>query len=212
MSEDEAHWATLGEETVLSGAMTVVRRRVALPDGSEIDYDVDVDCPFAVAAFIVLDHEVVLTRQYRYPIDRWIYDLPAGGARPGETPATAVRREVEEETGLVPGELQPLHTFFQNPGRNAWPVHLFFGLSAAAGVPKTDDAAEQVRAVRMPLSELDARIITGEIVDPALLVARLMVGALGLLPPLVDPARSSQPPVETRQGRKSPAGGSSARA
>lgn len=139
---------------------------------------------FAVAALLVVDGDVLLSRQYRYPIDRWIFDLPAGGADAGEHPAEAARREVEEELGLVPTDLRPLHTFFSNPGLSTWPVHLFFGTVVEPGTPATDDAAEQVRLVRMPLAELDARIADGDIVDPSLLVARTMAAARGWLPPI----------------------------
>lgn len=43
---------------------------------------------------------IVLLRQYRYPINDYIYELPAGLIEPGETAAEAAVREMEEETGL----------------------------------------------------------------------------------------------------------------
>lgn len=43
---------------------------------------------------------LVLIRQYRYPLDEWIYELPAGLVDEGETPAQAAAREMKEETGL----------------------------------------------------------------------------------------------------------------
>ncbi|WP_092103643.1 NUDIX domain-containing protein [Brevibacterium sandarakinum] len=48
------------------------------------------------------------TRQYRYPIDRWIFDLPAGSAEPSEEPIATARRELEEEAEIVPASLVPL--------------------------------------------------------------------------------------------------------
>lgn len=44
--------------------------------------------------------KIVLIRQYRYPIDRWIYELPAGLIDEGETAEQAAIREMKEETGL----------------------------------------------------------------------------------------------------------------
>lgn len=181
---DEAHWTTTSERLVLDGRVRMVERVAVLPDGSTIEYVVDTSMPFAVAALIVVDGEVLLSRQYRYPINRWILDLPAGGGQHGEEPIVASRREVEEELGLVPVDLVPLHTFFANPGRSVWRVHVFFGTTVEPGHAKTDDAAEQVRLVRMPIEELDVRIAAGEIVDPTLLIARAMAAAAGVLPPL----------------------------
>ncbi len=44
--------------------------------------------------------KLVMIRQYRYPLDEWIYELPAGLIDRGETPSQAAVREMKEETGL----------------------------------------------------------------------------------------------------------------
>lgn len=45
--------------------------------------------------------KIVLIKQYRYPINRWIYELPAGLIDEGETAEQAAVREMKEETGLI---------------------------------------------------------------------------------------------------------------
>jgi 8-oxo-dGTP pyrophosphatase MutT (NUDIX family) len=180
----ETHWTTLGRQPVYRGRTTIVDHTVELPDGSRSTYEVDESVPFAVAVLVIDDDRVLLTRQYRYPLDAWILDLPAGGGEPGEEPEHAARRELEEELGLVAVDLVPLHTFFVNPGRSAWPVHVFSCLATTTGTASLDDPSEQVRLVALRVVELDAAIRAGDIVDPTLLVARAMAGATGLLPPL----------------------------
>ena len=44
---------------------------------------------------------IVLIRQYRYPVGRFVYELPAGLVEPGEDPRQAAVRELFEETGLT---------------------------------------------------------------------------------------------------------------
>lgn len=44
--------------------------------------------------------KLVLIKQYRYPLDAYIYELPAGLVDGDETPAQAAVREMKEETGL----------------------------------------------------------------------------------------------------------------
>lgn len=44
--------------------------------------------------------KLVMIRQYRYPLDAWIYELPAGLVDEGESPSQAAIREMKEETGL----------------------------------------------------------------------------------------------------------------
>src|SRR5512136_1855443 len=61
----------------------------------------------AVATVGVTDEgNIILTRQYRHPVGRVIYDLPAGRLEPGEAPLDGARREFEEETGSYPRQIQ----------------------------------------------------------------------------------------------------------
>ena len=183
--EEETAWTTRSRAVAYRGHTTLVNHTVELEDGTELNYEVDESVPFAVAVLVVDGDDVILSRQYRYPLGRWIHDLPGGGGREGETPIAAALREVEEELGVIPLELQPLHTFSMNPGRSAWPVHLFVSTSGVRpAVADRSNRAEQVRLERMTISDLDALIARGEIVDPALLVARAMAAASGVLPPL----------------------------
>ena len=59
--------------------------------------------PEGMAIYAVLEQEpdkIVLLRQYRYPLNDYIYELPAGLIEDGETPSEAAVREMREETGL----------------------------------------------------------------------------------------------------------------
>lgn len=180
----ETHWTTVGKRIAYRGRMTIADHAVVLPDGSRSIYEVDESVSFAVAVLVIDGDRVLLTRQYRYPLDAWILDLPAGAGEPGEDPESAARRELEEELGLVAVDLAPLHTFFVNPGRSAWPVHLFSCTATTAGTASLEDAAEQPALAAMTIVELDAAIRAGGIVDPTLLIARTMGAVSGILPPL----------------------------
>lgn len=189
--EREESWTTLGRVVVHQGRVTLSDHSVRLSDGSTAHYEVDESIPFAVATLVIDGSHVVLTRQYRYPIDRWIYDLPGGAGEAGEAPEEAARRELEEELGLIPADLLPLHTFFVNPGRAAWPAHIFVCTRATAGGHRDrSDPAENVRSVRLGIADLDSLIASGDIVDPTLIVARAAAATAGILPPLAPvPAR-----------------------
>ncbi|MGE4215357.1 MAG: NUDIX hydrolase [Anaerotignaceae bacterium] len=55
----------------------------------------------SVAIYGIYDKKVVLVRQYRYPIDDYIYEFPAGLVESGEDMVAAAVREMHEETGLT---------------------------------------------------------------------------------------------------------------
>lgn len=59
---------------------------------------------------------VILIRQYRHAIGRWIWELPAGSLEQGESAATAARRECAEEIGLVPQRIDRLAAYYPTPG------------------------------------------------------------------------------------------------
>ena len=181
----EQTWLTTQRVELYRGRVRLMDHAVMFADGSRSHYEVDESIPFAVATLVIDDGAVLLTRQYRYPINRWIYDLPGGAGAEDEMPAEAASRELEEELGLVPNDLALLHTFFVNPGRSAWPVHVFVcDAGTRKGTPDRSDPSEQVQLVRMSVSDLDTAIANGEIVDPALIVARAAAAARGYLPPL----------------------------
>lgn len=180
----DPRWRWLSTREAHRGRVRIDVDDVQLPTGEHTTFEVDRSVPFTVAVLVQDGAELLLARQYRYPIDRWILDLPGGAGAFGEFPEQAARREIEEELGVVAAELIPLHTFFANPGRSVWATHLFFAPGVHAGRASAGDPSEQVRAVRIPLSELDRLIAEGEILDPALLVARTMAAAKGLLPPV----------------------------
>ncbi|NQX27875.1 NUDIX hydrolase [Microbacteriaceae bacterium VKM Ac-2854] len=181
MSEN---WVTLRRREVYRGRMRIEEHEVELPTGERTRFEVDRSIPYAVAVLLIRGDRLVLAREYRYAIDRWILNLPGGAGDTGEEPRLAAARECREELGMEPLDLAPLHTFFPNPGRSAWASHLFVATATAPARRDDSDPAEQVHLVELAVAELDALILGGEVVDPALLIARSMAGARGLLPPL----------------------------
>lgn len=68
--------------------------------------------------------------RHRFITDTWGWEIPLGGIRPGEDPADAAAREVEEETGWRPGPLRPLVYTQPSPGLMTFEHHIFRADSA----------------------------------------------------------------------------------
>ena len=90
----------LERELVFQGRMLKVHRdTVRLPDGNTATRE-HIYHPGAVAILPVLDSgDIVMERQYRYPLGRDFIELPAGKMEPGEAPLATAKRELREETG-----------------------------------------------------------------------------------------------------------------
>ncbi len=128
----------------------------------------------SVAALPVLaDGRVVLVRQYRYAVDDFVWELPAGRRDPGETPEAGALRELEEEVGLRAGELEPLLTFWTTPGFCDEVMHLFRA-TALEAVPPRPEADERIEQAAFTLDEAMAMLRRGEIREGKTLVALLL--------------------------------------
>jgi ADP-ribose pyrophosphatase len=88
----------------------------AFPGGSEHEVAIVRHRPSVVLIPFEDDGRIVLVRQYRPPIDRMIWELPAGSLGEGESAEDAARRECEEEIGRVPARVERLGAWFSVPG------------------------------------------------------------------------------------------------
>lgn len=112
---------------------------VELPNGHRSTREV-VRHPGAVAVIARNeDGKVLLVRQYRYALDKILYEIPAGKLEPGEDPDAAARRELEEETGYRCGEIRRIASFYSSPGFSDERLTLYFTDDLLGGRQHLDD-------------------------------------------------------------------------
>ena len=115
--EDSADVAVLSSERVFDGKVFEIDRdRVRMPNGREVTVDVVRHSRSVVLLPVPEPGHIVLIRQYRYAVNRWLWELPAGSVDPGEEPDAAARRECHEEIGLVPETVVRLGAFLPDAG------------------------------------------------------------------------------------------------
>jgi ADP-ribose pyrophosphatase len=165
----ETRGTVLKHEEIYKGRIfTVARDRVRLPMGVEATLEV-VRHPGSVVLLPMPDPgHVILVKQYRYAIDRWMWELPAGSLKPGEDPAGGAARECEEETGLAAGRVEFVGALYPTPGYCDEKMN-FFRLTMLAP-PENRPAAspdedEDIRTQIFSLEEARQMIRSGEIDD-----------------------------------------------
>jgi len=156
--------------TVFAGKIfTVQVETLTLPKGHEMKAEI-VRHPGSVVIVPVTDEgKIVLVRQYRPPLGRWTWELPAGSLKPGEDVEKAARRECHEEIGLVPGRLDTLGAFYPTPGYCDEQMN-FFRASALREArdgdePAHQDEDEDIETQAFSVDELRSMIRSGDIID-----------------------------------------------
>ena len=142
--------------------------RVTLPTGHTIDMEIVRHPGSVVLLPMPAAGSITLIRQYRYTIDRWIWELPAGTLKPGEDPAAGAARECEEEIGLVPGRVTRVGGYFPTPG--FCDEEMIYYRCEDLRPPALDstvrkDEDEEIEPRTVTLAEARALIASGEIVD-----------------------------------------------
>ncbi|HEU16402.1 MAG TPA: NUDIX hydrolase [Nitrososphaeria archaeon] len=163
-------------ERIFSGRIFSVRRDVLRTPNGEIVRDV-VEHPGAVAFLPELpDGSVVLVEQYRHAIGGKLLEAPAGTLEPGESPEECAKRELVEETGYEPGDLEYLGEVFLAPGYSTERIRLYRVKVSVRGEPRPEPD-EDITVITMPFEELLARASSGEIRDAKTVALALMVAA-----------------------------------
>jgi ADP-ribose pyrophosphatase len=157
----------LSSERVFKGkVLDVDRDRVRMPNGREVDVDVVRHVRSVVLLPVPEPGHIILVRQYRYPVNRWLWELPAGSVDAGEEPDAAARRECHEEIGQVPETIVRLAAFFPTPGYCDEEM-IFFRVSSLS-VPVESavlDEDEDIEPRTFTLADAREMIRRGEIVD-----------------------------------------------
>jgi ADP-ribose pyrophosphatase len=142
--------------------------RVTLPTGHTLDMEIIRHPGSVVLLPMPGPGQIILIRQYRYTLDRYIWELPAGSLKPGEDPDSAAARECEEEIGLRPGSIERLQGFYPTPG--FCDELMIFYRCTELRPPPADSAAqkdedEDIEPRTFTLAEARALVASGEIVD-----------------------------------------------
>jgi ADP-ribose pyrophosphatase len=154
----------------------VYRDLVRMPNQREVTVDV-VRHPRSVVLLPVPEPgSIILIRQYRYAVNRWLWELPAGSVDAGEEPDEAARRECHEEIGQVPETVVRLGSLLPTPGYCDEEM-IFFRLSSLSVPAEAAEADEDedIQPRTFTVAEARDMIRHGEITDMKTVVGLGMI-------------------------------------
>ncbi len=164
----------ISSEVMASGGMLTVKRdQVRLPNGhtSQREY---VTHPGAVAVVPLLANgNVVLEKQFRYPLHQVFIELPAGKIDPGEDILVTGQRELLEETGYSAAEWIKLGHQHPCIGYSDEVIHMYLARGLDAGSHQRDDD-ELLEVFEASFAECMSMIQNGQITDGKTIVALML--------------------------------------
>jgi ADP-ribose pyrophosphatase len=160
--------------------------KVRLPNGRAAVREY-LNHPGAVAVVAFSGHsrrspQILLVRQYRHPVRRITWEIPAGKLDPKESPAVCARRELEEETGFKAGRLRHLISYWPTAAFSDETIHIFGAWDLTRGVFKPDDD-EFINSRPVDFKTALRWVKRGKIKDSKTIIALLFV-ANGFCHPL----------------------------
>ena len=155
---------------------SVSRERKTLPNGRKV-YLEKVHHPGAVLVVPFINKDIILIRQYRGVIGKYIWELPAGTLEKGEKPRACAKRELAEETGYSARDLEKLGMIYTTPGFTDEKIYLFAAKCGKRRKPKTA-TDELIRIKRFTRKEIRVLFLKGRINDSKTVAALTFAGIL----------------------------------
>ena len=170
MKDEPAHWPVVSSAELFRGRLVTVRAdKVRMPDNNLAEREV-VTHPGAVAVLALDDaSQVLLIRQYRHPVSRLLWEIPAGLRDvTGEPPWATARRELLEEAGYRARDWRVLADYYTSPGFSTERLRIFLARDLEF-VPEAErdfvpeDEETQLVSAWLPLEEAVRKVLAGEL-------------------------------------------------
>lgn len=174
----ESPWVTRDSREVYRNQWMAVREdEVITPTGTAGIYGVvSKSMALGVVAIDDRDH-VVLVGQWRYPHDRWSWELPEGGLDGEEEPLAGIQRELAEEAGLAAASWEQLteHPVALSNSMTDELALLWLATDLSEHDVPSDDPTEDLQVIRVPFADALAACLDGRIEDAMTILGLLLV-------------------------------------
>lgn len=175
-------WKKVGSDRVTAvGFRTIVTKRFERNDGTLVTADTvhPIGSANVCAVALTSDNKVIISRQFRCGPEEIFDELPGGGVDKDESLEAAIRRELREETGYLPGSLQYLGRHYRDAWSNSV-SHVFVARDCVLSeVGRNLDSFEEIEVALISISELYENAFSAKMSDPvAVLYAKEILDTL----------------------------------
>lgn len=154
----------LSEEIIYDGRILKLHvDQIKLPNGKTSIREC-VDHKDGAGILVQVDNSLIFVKQYRYAVGKLITEIPAGLVEKGEDPKETAFRELQEEVGLKPLNLQLLGSMYPSPGFTDEQTFIYFASEFEEHRLKADDD-EFLEVIKMPIDEVKEKYFSGYFQD-----------------------------------------------
>lgn len=111
------------------------------------------------------DGKIILVKQFRYPLQKTLFELPAGKLDKNEDPLKCAVRELEEETGYRAKSFVKLGAIYTAPGYCTEILHIYKAVGLIPGNHNREEGEQGMEIIEFSLDEIKQKILSGEIND-----------------------------------------------
>ena len=120
------------------------------------------------------DNKVVLVKQFRKPIEKPIFEIPAGKLEKNESPKECAERELKEETGYSAKNIKLIHKFFTSAGFSNEIMFVYLATGLTPGENNLD-ADEFLDVYEIELEEAYNMVLKNDVEDAKTSIGLLLV-------------------------------------
>ncbi len=124
----------------------------------------------AVVVPVKDDGKIILVKQFRYPLQKTLIELPAGKLDKGEDPLICATRELEEETGYKANKIRKLGEIYTSPGYSTEILYIYSATELIPGNHNREEGEKGMEILELTLEEVEKMIMSGEINDAKTIV------------------------------------------
>ena len=178
---DKLKEVPVGREEIFDGAIVhLVRDTVIIPNGAKATREVCLHHGAVCVVPLTENGEVIMERQFRYPFDAVIWEIPAGKLDKDEFDhLEAAKRELREETGYTAKNFTCIGDYYPSPAILSENIRMYIAEGLEKGEQDLDED-EFLDIVKVPFDEVVRMILDGEITDgktqTAILKTKLLKG------------------------------------
>lgn len=166
---------TISIEKLLESKLFTVSRASVKEENVTYERDVISHPGSAVIVPVFADKTVAMVRQYRFPAQKYLLELPAGSLEKGEDSQKGAERELAEEIGVSAGRIEKLTEFYVSPGFLSEKMYLFLAADLKE-VGQSLEEDELIKVEKFSFPEAFELIKSGEIEDAKTVIGLIFAG------------------------------------